>query len=315
MASFISAVRNADFYIKKQKGKRKMVITIGIPTFNEEKVISRAIYSVLNQISKKDEIIVVASGCTDNTVPIVRAIAKKDKRVRLITERERRGKASAINLIIKNAKGDIIVQTDGDVEVEYGAIKYLLGHFKNKKVGAVSGNPIPIIPQDNLFFDWTKMSYRKIGELREKEMADKTFNVHLSGYLLAFRKKALKEVPFAKGAVDAWMGKIIKENGYYLTYEPKARVYVRAPLNIKDFLAQKARVRAGYAYLPEAPRTMKSEIFYFPRELLRIPLWRWPQFIFCGFVYLYSWFLGGYFKKKDKSLKEIWKTPESTKRN
>ena len=125
----------------------------------------------------------------------------------------------------------------------------------------------------------------------------------------------MPKIPFIKGAVDALMGKIIKDNGYKLTYEPNAKVYVKCPTNIKDFLAQKARVRAGYAYLPkgEAPRSMKREIFYLPAELFRIPIWRWPKFIFCGFVYLYSWWKGKYLAKTDKSLEEIWKTPESTK--
>ncbi len=287
------------------------MITIGIPTYNEEKVIVKCINSILPQISKDDEIIVVSSGCTDNTEKRIKEI--NDKRIRLIIESERKGKSSALNLIIKNAKSDILVQTDGDVIIEEGSIKQLVKHFKDKKVGAVSGNPIPVIPEDNLFYDWTKMSYRKIGEIREKEVENKTFNVHLSGYLLAFRKKALKEVPFAKGAVDAWMGKIIKEQGYKLTYEPNAKVYVKAPLTIKDFLIQKARVRAGYAYLPKAPRTMKREIFYFPKELFKISFWRWPQFFICGFVYTYSWIKGKYLAKTNKSLEQIWKTPKSTK--
>lgn len=287
---------------------------IGIPTYNEEKVIKRAIWSVLGQISKDDEVIVVASGCTDRTAERVREIMKNDKRVKLIIEKERRGKASAINLIIKNAKSDIIVQTDGDVEVEYGAIKKLLKHFRNKEVGAVTGNPVPIIPKSNIFYDWTKMSYRKIAEIRESEMKRKTYHIHLSGYLLAFRKKALKEVPFAKGAVDAWMGKIIQDNGYRLAYEPWARVYVRAPSTIKDFVAQKARVRAGFYSMPKGPRTAKSEIFYLPGELLRVPIWRWPKFVFAGFVYLYSWTKGFYMARTNKSLEQIWKTPESTKR-
>ncbi len=301
-------IRNLDG--KKFVGGGKM-ITVGIPTYNEEKVIARAINSVLPQLSKEDELIVVASGCTDNTVQEIKKI--KDKRIRLFLESERKGKSSALNIIIKEAKGDIIVQTDGDVELSEIVIPLLLTHFKDPKVGAVSGNPLPVIPKGNLFYDWTNMSYRKIGEIREKEVSTKNYNVHLSGYLLAFRKKALKEVPFAKGAVDAWMGKIIKDKGYKLTYEPNAKVYVRTPLTIKDFLIQKARVRAGYQYLPEGPRTLKSEIFYLPAELFKIPIFRWPKFIFCGFVYLYSWIKGKQMAKANKSLEEIWKTPESTK--
>ena len=126
--------------------------------------------------------------------------------------------------------------------------------------------------------------------------------------------RALPLVPFAKGAVDAWMGKIVKESGYRLTYEPNAFVYVKAPLTIKDFLAQKARVRAGYFFLPEAPRSMNSEIFYLPGEMLKVPIQRLPKFLFSGCIYAYSWIKGKSMAKSNKSLEEIWKTPESTKR-
>ena len=162
------------------------MITIGIPTYNEERVIAKTIESVLNQISKKDSAIVVASGCTDKTVPEIKKLMKKDKRIKLIIEEERKGKASALNLIIKNAKSDIIVQTDGDVVLDKKAISKLIKHFKDKSIGAVSGNPIPIIPEDNVFYDWTTMSYRKAGELRELESKNGSF-WPLSGYLLAFR--------------------------------------------------------------------------------------------------------------------------------
>ena len=258
----------------------------------------------------------MASGCIDLTVEKVKNKIKEDKRIRLIIESERKGKSSAINLIIENAKSGIIVQTDDDVTIQKGAISKLLKHFKDESIGAVSGNPITIIPKNNLFYSWAIMSYRKIEEIREKEVKDKTFNVHLSGYLFAFRKKALPKIPSSKGAIlveDVWMGKIIKDNGYKLTYEPDAKVYVKCPTTIKDFLIQKARVRAGYTHSPNAPRTMKKEIFYLPKELFRIPIWEWPKFILSGFIYTYSWIKGKSMAKANKSLEEIWKTPESTK--
>jgi glycosyltransferase involved in cell wall biosynthesis len=289
------------------------MITIGIPTYNEEKVIEKTIHSVLTQISLDDEVIVVASGCTDNTVPLIQNIAKKDARVRLIEEEERNGKASALNLIIQNASSDIIVQTDGDVVLEQGAISRLIRHFDNPKIGGVSGNPVALIPKSNLLHDWTMMSYRKIGEVRQAETAKGVF-WHLSGYLLAFRKKALPNVPFAKGAVDAWMGRIIQKNGYSMVYEANAKVFVKAPLTIKDFIAQKARVRAGYYLIPKGPRTVRREALWLPKELFKIPFMNWHRFILSGTVYLYSWLKGWYLAKSNKSLKEIWKVPESTKK-
>jgi cellulose synthase/poly-beta-1,6-N-acetylglucosamine synthase-like glycosyltransferase len=292
------------------------MITVGIPTFNEERVIAKSIRSALAQISEADEVIVVASGCTDNTVSEVKRVMSADKRVRLITEAERNGKSSALNLIISNAKSDIIVQTDGDVELQQGAIKNLLSHFKDQQIGAVSGNPVPVISREHVFHDWTVMSYRRAGELRAQESKSGVF-WHICGYLLAFRKKALPEVPFAKGAVDAWMGKIIQSNGYKMVYEPEARVFVNAPLTVRDFIHQKARVRAGFYGLMKqtgkTPRTVKREIVWLPRELMNVPLARWPGFLFSGFVYLYSWMKGWYLAKTNASLSEIWKTPVSTK--
>jgi glycosyltransferase involved in cell wall biosynthesis len=292
------------------------MITVGIPTFNEERIIAKSIKSALSQISQADEVIVVASGCTDNTVSEIKRVMSTDKRVRLITEAERNGKSSALNLIIKNAKSDIIVQTDGDVELQEGAIKNLLVHFKDRKIGGVSGNPVPIISREHAFYDWTVMSYRRAGQLREQESTSGAF-WHISGYLLAFRKKALPEVPFAKGAVDAWMGKTIQNNGYKMVYEPEAKVLVKAPLTVRDFINQKARVRAGYFNLMKqtgkAPRTIKREIAWLPRELMNVPLARWPNFLFSGFVYLYSWMKGWYLAKTNASLSKIWKIPVSTK--
>jgi cellulose synthase/poly-beta-1,6-N-acetylglucosamine synthase-like glycosyltransferase len=140
---------------------------------------------------------------------------------------------------------------------------------------------------------------------------------HISGYLLAFRKEALPEVPFAKGAVDAWMGRIIENNGYKMVYEPEAKVFVKAPLTVRDFINQKARVRAGYYDLitqtGKAPRTVKREIAWLPRELMNVPLARWPDFLFSGFVYLYSWIKGWYLSRTNASLSKIWKIPVSTK--
>jgi len=292
------------------------MITVGIPAFNEERIIAKSIKSALSQLSEADEVIVVASGCTDNTVSEIKKVMSNDKRVRLITEAERNGKSSALNLIIQNAKSDIIVQTDGDVELQEGAIKNLLSHFKDQRIGGVSGNPIPVISKEHVFYDWTVMSYRRAGELREQESKSGVF-WHLSGYLLAFRKKALPEVPFAKGAVDAWMGKVIQKNGYKMVYEPEAKVFVKAPLTVKDFINQKARVRTGYYNLikqtGKAPRTVAREIQWLPRELMNVPLARWPDFLYSGFVYLYSWMKGWYLSKTNSSLSKIWKIPVSTK--
>ena len=107
---------------------------------------------------------------------------------------------------------------------------------------------------------------------------------------------------------------VILQNGFKMVYEPEAEVFVKAPLTIKDFVAQKARVRAGYYLIPKGPRTVTGEIVWLPKEFLKIPLGRCPQFVISGCVYLYSWLKGWYMARSNKSLQHIWKVPKSTKK-
>jgi len=295
---------------------RNFNITVGIPTYNEGKIIGSCLATVLPQLKNDDDqVIIVASGTTDNTIEVVKKWMQLDSRIMLIIESKRKGKASAINIINWVAKGDIVVQTDADVRLFEGAISNILKPFEDPQVGAVSGHPIPRIAKNNVFYEWTHMSYDKLHHIRLKEDEANIF-WHLSGYLLAWRSGCLPEVPFCKGAVDAWMGHLINENdGWIIRYAPDAKVLVTAPNNTKDFIAQKARVRAGYHLLPKnkMPRTLKKEIFWFPIEFLKIPVWKWHKFIYSGFVYAYTWWKGKRMAKQNKSLEEIWKVPESTK--
>src|SRR5579863_3836534 len=70
--------------------------SVGIMPYNEEANIVNAIRTILRQQCTSAEIaelIVVASGCTDRTAELVRALIDEDPRVALIVEADRAGKA------------------------------------------------------------------------------------------------------------------------------------------------------------------------------------------------------------------------------
>ena len=92
--------------------------SIGIMAYNEEANIARTLDAVLYQQGPSmriEEIIVVASGCTDRTVPIVLEIALKEPRVHLCVQEKREGKASAINLFLKQATSPIVILIGADI--------------------------------------------------------------------------------------------------------------------------------------------------------------------------------------------------------
>src|SRR5438067_12069355 len=126
---------------------RALACSVGIMAHNEAANIATAIETILHQrvmVGHVAELIVVASGCTDATVPIVTAIARDEARVRLLVQERREGKASAINLFLGAARAPLLLMVGADVLVKDGAIDVLLHHFHDSTVGMVGAHPVPV---------------------------------------------------------------------------------------------------------------------------------------------------------------------------
>lgn len=93
------------------------LITVGIPVYNRELLITKCIQSVLNQTYSNFEIILVDDGSTDNSLEICKSFESSDDRIRIISQKNS-GVSTARNQVIKNAKGDYICFIDSDDFVE-----------------------------------------------------------------------------------------------------------------------------------------------------------------------------------------------------
>ncbi len=89
-------------------------VTVIMPVFNEEVFIDYSLRAVLNQEypTEQMEVLVVDGHSTDQTRAIVDRICREDPRVRLLDNPDR-DQASALNVGIAEARGQIIVRVDG----------------------------------------------------------------------------------------------------------------------------------------------------------------------------------------------------------
>jgi len=115
------------------------MISVVIPTLNEGNIIERCLKSLSKQTYKDFEVIIVDSGSKDGTI----GTAKKYK-CRVIYE-PRRGVPLARNRGAREAKGDIVVCSDGDSVYPADWLEKIAKHFEDKEVVAVGG---PIAPAD-----------------------------------------------------------------------------------------------------------------------------------------------------------------------
>lgn len=100
-------------------------VSIIIPLYNVEKYISSCLESVLQQTFTQFEVIVVNDGSTDSSANIVREIAERDPRVRLISQINS-GVSAARNRGLADASGEFVVFVDADDYIAPDFLEYFL---------------------------------------------------------------------------------------------------------------------------------------------------------------------------------------------
>jgi glycosyltransferase involved in cell wall biosynthesis len=93
-----------------------MKVTIIMPVYNEVKTI-REIIRRVQATGIPDEILVVDDGSIDGTRDILTELDDQDS-VRVLYHDKNQGKGSAVRTGIKNAKGDLILIQDADLEYD-----------------------------------------------------------------------------------------------------------------------------------------------------------------------------------------------------
>lgn len=288
--------------------------SIGIMAYNEEANIGRNIRAVLEQHSPSiriEEIIVVASGCTDRTVPIVTEIALQEPQVRLCIQEKREGKASAINLFLRQATCKIVVLISADVIPEASALEYLCTPLKDPKIGMVGGRPAPINDPTTFMGHTVHLLWH---------LHDRLARVNPKlGEIIAFRN-IISGIPTDSAVDEISIQALISQLGYQLLYQPACIVYNKGPLTIQDFLKQRRRIYAGHLRVREQQQYVASTMKVGPiiHQLLvcRDFALRTPQHVIwtLGAILLEAFArLQGYYDYLRKREHHIWQMVDSTK--
>ena len=221
-----------------------MPAAVGIMAYNEGATIASSVRSVLEQEGphvQLGQVTVVASGCTDDTVPQAQAAADDDPRFGVLEQERREGKAAAITALLEGVKKeDVVVLVGGDTVLPPGSLEALLAPFDDPGVGMVGGHPVPVNESDALMG-------RVVHLLWELHHQVALHDPKL-GELVAFRR-ILSELPTTTAVDEAEIEALVRERGLRLVYAPAAVVRMRGPGTVGDFLAQRRRIHAGHLQL------------------------------------------------------------------
>jgi cellulose synthase/poly-beta-1,6-N-acetylglucosamine synthase-like glycosyltransferase len=221
----------------------KLQCSIGVTAYNEESNIGQLLEALLEQHLHQVEIaevIVVASACTDRTVPIVRDYMACDPRVKLIEQERREGKTSAINLFLAAAQSQLCVLESGDTIPHESAIEHMVRMFIDPSVGMVGAHKVPVNTPDHIVGLLSHLRLRMEHEL--------CLEIPRLGELIAFRK-LFERIPPDVAMDEAFVEALVIRHGLTVQYAPDAVVYNIGPTTISDFVRQRRRNHAGHLYL------------------------------------------------------------------
>jgi biofilm PGA synthesis N-glycosyltransferase PgaC len=218
-------------------------IAIGVMAHDEGRNVGRLLER-LRSVDIPDahiRIVVVASGCTDDTVAVAERAAAADPRVTVVVDPERRGKAIAINQFIAAARdAELLVMESADTLPEPGAIAALVSRFADPRVGMVGAHPVPEDDPSTFIGFANQLLWRLHHAVASRSPKQ--------GELVAWRN-IIESLPPDSAMDEACLEQLIQQRGLGLAYAPDALVRNRGAATVGAFVLQRRRNHAGHRAL------------------------------------------------------------------
>jgi cellulose synthase/poly-beta-1,6-N-acetylglucosamine synthase-like glycosyltransferase len=149
----LSKKKAANSQVYTQNDADLPFVTVVMSAFNEEKVISEKIKTLLDPEypSHKYRIFIGSDASTDATNDLIQGFADRISYLHFTPFADRRGKPPVVNDLVAHAQSDwgnsanhIVLFTDASVLLEKKTVFQLAQHFKNSEIALVDANILPL---------------------------------------------------------------------------------------------------------------------------------------------------------------------------
>jgi len=227
--------------------KRLPTVSIVVPCYNEKETIAGSVRSLLKLDYPKRllSIIVVDDGSTDGSVVALEEYARN--RQVSVVRKENGGKHTALNLGIEHATTELIGCLDADSFTPPDALKEIVAHFDDVKVGAVTASLSVHSPKS--WLERMQQAEYLMGIVFRHILATLNGLYVAPGPFTIYRKSMFKDIGGFKPAHDTEDMEIalrMQRRGWRLENAPRARVYTTAPKTIRGLVKQRARWTTGF---------------------------------------------------------------------
>jgi cellulose synthase/poly-beta-1,6-N-acetylglucosamine synthase-like glycosyltransferase len=246
VASAVQTLRDVRYVYRKRERRVRTdselpAVAVVISAFNEERHIRQRIDNLLtlNYPPQLLRAYIGSDGSHDSTGSILAAC--DDRRIAAFVFEENRGKANVLNDLMGRVKEPIVVFSDANTFFDREALRILVGHFSDPRVGGVSGE-LRLLDgsgdnQDSLY--WRIEQLLKFFEARIGGL------LGANGAIYAIRRSLWQALPADTICDDFCVAMNVAAARHRLVYEPAAWAEEETPQGIGDEYQRRVRIGIG----------------------------------------------------------------------
>jgi len=228
--------------------KRPPLVSIMVPARNEAENIKMCVISLLKQDYANIEILVLDDNSTDDTSLIVKRIAEKDSRVKLITGKPLKdgwiGKSYACHQLAKHARGRYFLFTDADTLHFKNAVSSTIGCLIKNKLDALSAIPKQIMVgiHERLVVTWVHFGILSLLPLILIKKSKYPLFCTANGQCMLFKREVYRKIGGHKSIKtkileDIHISKQVKRHGYrFMLFDGSKNIYCRMYRNFRGLI-------------------------------------------------------------------------------
>jgi cellulose synthase/poly-beta-1,6-N-acetylglucosamine synthase-like glycosyltransferase len=190
--------------------------------------------------SDRLEIIFVSDGSTDGTNRILQAV--EDTNVRTVFLPQRGGKANALNHAVEQAKHQILVFSDAGTMFEPDALRKLVRHFEDPRVGVVCGALQFHASLESRQTEGVYWTYECMLRMMEGRLGA---TLTASGAIYAVRRECYRPLPPGTLVEDLLVPMNARGTGHRVLYDPEAVGVDFAASSVAGEFARRVRIATG----------------------------------------------------------------------
>ncbi|HUI43492.1 MAG TPA: glycosyltransferase family 2 protein [Terriglobia bacterium] len=227
-------------------------VSIVMAVHNEADVLGAKLQNLseLDYPADRLDLVVVSDGSSDGTDGIL--ASWRGERRQAIIMPSNGGKAAALNVAVKAARGDILIFTDARQRLGAEALRCLVENFADAAVGCVSGELLLEQPQRKSSTNGLSLYWTIEKKIRQWEGASGSV-VGVTGALYGARREYVPALPVGTILDDVYIPLHVARLGKRVLFDARAQSYDQLANSRREFWRKVRTLAGNYQLVQLAP--------------------------------------------------------------